>query len=91
MPITYLTNIVLWKHLYFVVFILSDGRVMVDGSSFRRMNLDYKHEDYAGSNSSSSNQNNALETVDDESLFRYLLFFFYRSRLLFISFYVAYS
>lgn len=43
---------------------------MVDSSSFRRMNLDYKHEDYTGSNSA-SNANNVLETVDDESLFRY--------------------
>jgi len=41
---------------------------MVDGSSFRRMNPNYRHEDYVGSQP--TQQNNVIDTIDDENLYK---------------------
>jgi len=57
------------KSWYSCTYFRADGRVMVDGSSFRRMNPNYRHEDYSGSQAPNS-QNNVIDTIDEENLYK---------------------
>eukprot|EP01125_Pyxidicula_operculata_P013107 TRINITY_DN4339_c2_g1_i1.p1 TRINITY_DN4339_c2_g1~~TRINITY_DN4339_c2_g1_i1.p1 ORF type:complete len:722 (+),score=165.77 TRINITY_DN4339_c2_g1_i1:12-2177(+) len=54
-----------WSITYFK----ADGRIMVDGQSFRRMNPNYRHEDYTGSQVGSAT-NNILDTISEENYYK---------------------
>jgi len=56
------------RSLWSMTLFKADGRIMIDGSSFRRMNPNYKHPDFVGS-SVSTNQN-ALESVSEKNYYK---------------------
>jgi len=58
------TGTIYRKSLWSLTLFKADGRIMIDGSSFRRMNPNYKHQDFVGSHVS-TNQN-ALESVSEK-------------------------
>jgi len=55
------------KSFWSITYFKADGRVIIDDSSFRRMNPNYRHEDYS---SSTSGSQNTLESITEENFYK---------------------